>query len=354
MNPVRYTPGVEVVADDEAETVAALIATMQRITATTHADTGQAIRGVHAKAHGLIEGELKVIGSLPRELAQGLFAHPATYAVAARISTSPGDLIDDAVSTPRGIALKIFGVPGAQLSGDPADTTQDLLLVDGPAFLVPTPKAFLGNLKLLAATTDKAEGLKKALSATLRGVESLVEAAGGQSGKLMSLGGHPATHPLGATYYSQVPVRWGDHIAKLSLVPVSSALTALAEAKVDLSQPDALRAAVAAHFAKTGGEWVLRAQLCTDLEAMPIEDASVEWPEDASPYRAVAHLSFPPQPSWDDARVRGIDDGLSFSPWHGLVDHRPLGGIMRVRRPVYAALAAERSERSGCPFRQAA
>lgn len=346
--PVRYSASIEVPGADEAETIAALIETMKQITATTYADTGTAIRSVHAKAHGLLDGELTVAGGLPPELAQGVFARGGTYAVKARISTSPGDLMDDNVSTPRGIALKIFGVPGAQLSGNPADTTQDFLMVDGPAFLVPTPKAFLGNLKLLAATTDKAEGLKKALSATFRGLESLVEAVGGQSSTLIALGGHPETNPLGANYYTQAPVRYGDFIAKLSLVPLSPSLTALADARVDLSgKPDGLRGAVVDHFASAGGEWELRVQLCTDLEKMPVEDASVEWPEELSPYVTVARLVVPPQPAWGANKVRMIDDGLSFSPWHGLVDHQPLGGVMRARKPVYDALAAERSERSG-------
>ena len=30
-----------------------------------------------------------------------------------------------------------------------------------------------------------------------------------------------------------------------------------------------------------------------------------------------------------------MDDGLSFSPWHGLAAHRPLGSIMRVRQAAY-------------------
>jgi hypothetical protein len=64
----------------------------------------------------------------------------------------------------------------------------------------------------------------------------------------------------------------------------------------------------------------------------------------------VARIVVPPQPAWDAAQVAAIDTGMAFSPWHGLEAHRPLGGIMRVRRPVYAALQRERSDRSGCPF----
>lgn len=350
MTYVRFTDGIETIEPDEAETAAALTETMQKISATTFKDEGHALRSVHAKSHALLDGELIVATGLPPELAQGLFAMSATYKVAMRVSTSPGDLMDDHVSTPRGMALKVFDVPGAQLSGSATDTTQDFLLVDGPAFLVATPKAFLGNVKLLAATTDKGEGLKRAFSRVARGLESAIEAVGGESGKLISLGGHKITHPLGETYYSQVPIRFGDHIAKVAVVPVG-ALAALKDQPVDLADKEnGLRAAIGETLAHSGGEWEVQVQLCTDLETMPVEDASIAWPEDASPFRTVARLKVAAQPSWSLANKSAIDDGLAFSPWHGLAAHRPLGGIQRVRQPVYFALQAERSARSGCPF----
>lgn len=349
---VRFTPAVETPEADEAETADALTAAMQTISATTFGDEGHAIRAVHAKSHALVWGELTVADGLAPELAQGLFARPGTYTVALRISTSPGDLMDDNVSTPRGLAIKVFDVPGAQLSGSAADTTQDFLLVDGPIFPVATPQAFVGKVKRLAGTTDRAEGLKRAFSSTLQGLEALIEAVGGKSGTLIGLGGHPETNPLGETYYTQVPLRYGEHIAKLSAAPVGT-LAALKDAKVDLSdRRDGLRAAIGQHFSDHGGDWELRVQLCTDLVAMPVEDASVAWSEDVSPYITVARISVAAQPSWSPDNVAAIDDGLAFSPWHGLVDHQPLGGIMRVRKPVYAALQAERSTRLGCPFHE--
>lgn len=353
MAAVRYTPDVETPAPDEAETTAGLIAAMQSISATTFEDEGKAIRAVHAKSHALLDGELTVLGGLPPELAQGLFAEPATYTVALRLSTSPGDLMDDHVSTPRGLAVKVYGVQGEQLSGSATDSTQDFLCVEGNAFSAPTPKDFLGTVKLLARTTDKAEGLKRAFSATARGIERLLEAVGSSSGTLVALGGHKLTNPLGETFYSQAPIRYGDHIAKLAIVPVG-ALADLKDAAVEDENKNFLREAVGKAFADGGGEWEVRVQLCTDLATMPIEDSSVAWSEEASPYVTVARLRAPSQPSWSIDQVHAIDDCLAFSPWHGLVAHQPLGGIMRVRKPVYEALQGERSVRSGCPFHQGA
>lgn len=341
--PILYSPALEQPEPDEAETVAALIEALESITAKTWADSGTAVRGVHAKSHGLLHGTLTVADGLPPELAQGLFAQPGSYETRLRISTSPGDIMDDHVSAPRGLAIKVLRAEG--------EVDQDFLLVDGPAFLAPTPKAFVGSLKLLAATTDRVEWLKRAFSATARGLETLIEAAGSKSGTLTGLGGHKLTHPLGETYYSQVPIRYGDHVAKIAAFPLSANFRALTDAPVDLSgKPDGLREAVAETIAEGGGEWEIRVQLNTGTASMPIEDASVVWPEDESPYRVVATLKVAPQSSWNAERIREIDDGLGFSPWHCIEAHRPLGGVMRARKPVYATLQDERSARSGCPL----
>ena len=346
--PLRYDPSVEVIDDDEGETIAELIATMTKIQQITYQDGGHAIRSVHAKSHGLIEARLVVPEGLPAHLAQGLFARPGSYPVVMRFSAIPGDLLDDNVSLPRGLAIKILGVDGERLPGSEAATTQDFVMVNGPAFNAPNAKKFLGTLKAVAATTDKAPGLKKALSTALQGVEKVVEALGGKSATLLALGGHPETHVLGETYYSQVPVRYGDHIAKLSIAPVSAGLVALTDAEVDLDQkPNGLRGAVVDFFSTQGGEWELRAQLCTGLDRMPVEDASVEWPEDESPYVAVARLVADPQPAWTHGRSVAVDDQLAFSPWHGIAAHRPLGSVMRARKQSYEMSKRFRAEHNG-------
>ncbi|SFV11185.1 catalase family protein [Pseudoduganella namucuonensis] len=351
MNPIQAVPycaAYEFAEDDEAETAAGLRDTMLGISRKTWEHSGHGLRSVHAKSHGLLVAELTVRDGLPECYAQGLFARPGGYPAVLRISTTPGDLLDDKVSTPRGLGLKIVGVPGARVEGGEGDATQDFVLVNGPAFLVPKAKAFLSNLKPLAATTDKVPNLKRAFSALLRGTEQAIEAAGGESARIKALGGHPETHPLGETYFSQAPILYGRYMAKVSLAPVSPGLVALAGAHVDLAhKPDGLREAVVAHFAREGGEWELRVQLCTNIEEMPIEDASAEWRQDLSPYVAVARLRAGPQRGWSEELARLVDDGMRFNPWHALAAHRPLGSIMRVRKSVYAASARLRAERNG-------
>ena len=343
--PLPYAPAIEQPAPDEAATERRLRAAMRRIQGTTWRDYGHAVRPVHAKSHAILQGEMEIPAGLPPEYAQGIFARPGRHEVILRLSTNPGDVLDDDISSPRGMAIKVLGVKGERLAGSEG-STQDFVMVNAPAFAAPGPAEFAGNLDLLAATTDTGQGWKKALSAALRGAAAL----GLEHPAVKTLGGHPLTHPLGETFHTTTPFRHGGHVAKYSLAPATPALQALKDQPVDLAgRPNGLREAAIAFLAEHGGEWEFRAQLWRDAEAMPIEDASVEWPEAASPHVAIARIRVWPQPAWSEARARQVDDGLSFSPWHGIADHRPLGAVNRARRHAYGDAARFRGARSGCP-----
>lgn len=349
--PVLYHPSYEKIQEDEQQTIQELIDTLQSISDKTAHDHGHAFRSVHVKSHGLLRGKLRVEPNLPRELKQGIFASDSTYPVVIRLSTSPGDFLDDSVSTPRGFALKVIGVQGERLQGDPADNTQDFLLVSGPAFVNKDAKSFLAGLKLLAKTTDKASGLKKVISAILRFIEKTIESLGGESAKIKSMGGYPETHILGERFFTQVPVLYGPYMAKFSIRPASPALMTLIDKTLDTSQqPDALRQAVNTFFSTSAAEWQVLVQLCRNIETMPIEDASVVWPEDESPYLKVASLMVEPQTAWDESITPRIEDRLAFSPWNGIVAHRPLGSVMRSRQHTYKHSSDFRRRFNGCPL----
>lgn len=346
--PIIYDPVYEVLEEDEAETQQALTNTLLGIAETTFKHSGYAMRSVHAKSHGLLIGELKVLDDLPPQLAQGMFAKLDTLPVVMRFSTPPGDLLDDKVSVPRGLAVKVIGVKGERLMGTDTAATQDFVLVNGPTFGKPNAKKFLASLKLLAKTTDKVPSLKQVISSVLQGTEKLIEAVGGESGTIKSLGGHPETNLLGETYFSQAPILYGQYMAKISIVPISEGLIQLKNAPVDLTdKPDGLREAMVDFFETQTAQWELRVQLCTDLEVMPIEDSSVAWSEDLSPYIAVARITAKPQLAWSEARASAVDVNMSFSPWHGIVAHRPIGSIMRVRKMAYEMSAHFRAQRNG-------
>jgi len=348
VSPVIYDAGVEHPETDESRVDAEICATLRKISETTFANSRTALRSVHAKSHGLLHGRLTVAENLPEVLAQGLFAKPGSYPVVMRLSTTPGDILEDSVSTPRGLAVKVIGVEGPRVEGSEADVTQDFVLVNGPAFNAPNAGGFLKSLQLLEPMTDKGEHLKKLTSAVARGAEAVVEAVGAKSTTLVSLGGHPEHHILGETFYSQTPILYGKYIAKLGVFPTAPALTALTRKPLtNNGEPNMLRNVVVDYFLEHGAAWDVRVQLCTDLETMPVEDASVVWDESASPYVTVATITAGAQDPWTIEKIEAIDEGLSFTPWHALAAHRPLGSVNRARKSAYAMSAALRAQNGG-------
>ena len=351
-DPVRYAPDVEDIKPDEAETIRQLNEAFDVILERTAEDYGHAVRSVHAKAHGVLEGEFAVEDGLPVELAQGLFAAPGTHRATMRISPNAGDILPDAISLPRGLAIKVFDVDGERLPGSEG-SAQDFVLNNGKVFQSKDAAQFLSNLKMLARTTDRLEGTKKAMSAVLRGVHNALEAVGTSSPKVDTLGGTPNVDPLGETYNSVTPYRWGDYIAKYRVVPVAPALTELTGRIVETAgREDAIREDVQAEMRAIDAEWAFEVQLCRDLEMQPIEDPTVEWDQAISPFQRVATIRVAAQDSWDGARVREIDEQTRFSIWTGLAAHRPLGNINRARNETYRHSADFRARVNGCPYHE--
>lgn len=309
---------------------------------------------MHAKAHGILQGTLTIASGLPPELAQGMFATPGEHQVYMRLSTNAGDILPDAISLPRGLALKVLDVEGERLPGAEG-RTQNFVLINGPVFQAKTADKFLGNLKLLAGTADKMEGTKKVMSTVLRGVSSALATVGVESPKLQSLGGAPNVDPLGETYYSVTPFRYGDYVAKFAVVPVSADLKSRTKQEIDGSaDPDMIRLTVQGEMQIFDGVWELRVQLCRDLEKQPIEDSTVEWKEADSPFQTVATIHVGRQDSWDAGQVHKVNEEMRFSPWTGLAAHRPLGNINRARKEPYEHSADYRARFNKCPIHEPA
>lgn len=98
-------------------------------------------------------------------------------------------------------------------------------------------------------------------------------------------------------------------------------------------------------LAKGSAEFDFMVQFQTDADAMPIEDPGKAWPEKVSPFRKVATVRIAEQ-EFDSPQQREFGENLSFSPWHALPEHRPLGGINRARRIVYETISAFRHRRN--------
>jgi hypothetical protein len=131
------------------------------------------------------------------------------------------------------------------------------------------------------------------------------------------------------------------------VAPASQNLRELTDKHIDAGDGfNPLEEVIREFFKTQTATWDLQAQLGIDVETTPIEDASKEWLEEKSPFQTVATLTVAPQESYSDARQIFVDEQLSFSPWHALAAHQPLGGVMRSRRKAYEAAQEFRAQRN--------
>ena len=68
-----------------------------------------------------------------------------------------------------------------------------------------------------------------------------------------------------------------------------------------------------------------------------------EWSETEAPFYHVAKITIPQQ-VFDTPEQNERCENLSFSPWHALPDHRPLGVVNRMRRTIYHNISRTRHE----------
>lgn len=343
---IAYSENLEKVRPDEDELVGKIINVLHRNNKWAFKKYRHAIRDAHAKSHGILRGQLTVYPDLPEHLRQGLFAEPATYPLIARLSSTSGALRSDQLRGVRGLGIKVLGVHGPRALPDDHATTQDFVLVTHREFPFTDVHAYyvqgMPLAWLLARLPDFA----------LRVISDVLGAAA----KVVSLPAalalfiQPNTHILGDTFYSSAPLRYGDYVAKILYAPLSASVKALEGRPIPRDAgPDAHRDLIVEFFQSHSAEYELRAQLCTDPETMPIEDATVVWPESASPYQAIAKITFSEQNTYSAERRAFGDDVLSFNSWRALADHRPLGSINRLKRRVYEASSQFRHEMNEVP-----
>ena len=325
MQPIRFTPNVEQVDPDEQRLTREIVEQMNATARNAFERHRHAHRDAHAKSHAILKGSMTVHDGLSAELAQGIFASPKTYEVVARLSSAPGDIHSDEVPAPRGFAIKVIGVPGDRLSPDIGGENQDFLMVNFPVLAFGTIPKYKQMLGLLEKNAHAPDFFQRLVAGVARGAKDALEAVGKVPSATLEGLARDNNHPLGETYHTQAAVRFGD------------------------VQYATMRDVIGNFFRANGAEYELRAQLCTDLETMPVEDAAVLWEEEKSPHRAIATLRFDSQDPYSPPRQVFGDDVLSFNPWNGVEAHRPLGGIMRIRRAAYERSSTYRHTQNDRP-----
>lgn len=310
-------------ADEEAVT-AALIELITAYSARTSAD-GPVRRFAHPKQVGCVRAEFTVAADLPDELRVGLFQPGRRYPAIIRFGNNAFQ--SDAKKDIRGMSIKLSDIPGPSLLPD--EQSQDFILISHDPLVVGTPAEFYAMQRALLAGHPlrfflnpfdwHGRALRTAIAARRR----------------------HSSH-LAIRYWSTTPYLFGPGRAvKYSVRPASPGAATLPRRPTD----NYLRDELIARVGREPARFDFMIQFQTDPRRMPIEDASVAWDEAISPFITVASLSIPIQDAADPALHR-LGEGLAFNPWHCLAEHRPLGGINRVRKAVYQALAEFRQSRN--------
>ncbi|MFO0722681.1 MAG: catalase [Myxococcota bacterium] len=316
----------EEIGPDEEQRFEALAAVLGRLQTQNAAKREKKSRALHAKPTAGVRASFKVLADLPATHRHGLFAQPAEYQAYVRFSNGAGRYQPDKAPDLRGLAVKVVGVEGQKLiPGLENKKTQDFLAIGRPTVSFRTPEEFVGFLE--AASGSPALLLPRAigrfgLGRTLSLLKALLPAL---SAKISSV--------ALARYYSAAPVRFGPFAARYSFLPGQAPEP---DAKNDGSY-DALRSDLAGRLRRGPLRWDLGFQLYLDPARTPIEDPTVDWDESLAPYTKVAELSIPQQDLDSEAgkALGAWIERLSFDPWHALVEHRPLGAVMRARSHAY-------------------
>ncbi len=332
--PLPYAENAEVIPADEADDIQRVVQALELILARSQAKSGQFRADVHVKTHGYAAAEFRVLPNLPEELAQGLFATEGFCPAVVRFSNAASQAQADAVPDGRGMSIKVLKVEGETVTVDEQKgPAQDFVMINHPVFFARNVKDFLRLEQVLVQAEDSP-------LATLQGAltgwdwnplhwhwrEMLTVAR---------IAGQLPAHPASNTYFSMAPIRYGNYVAKYRAKPAGERHDSYLELVQRLwSQADALRLALEETLRTQEVLFEFQVQLRNSERTMPIEDATIEWPESESPYRTVAPLLVPRQ-EIASLRQQAAFQQLSFNVWHALAAHRPLGGINRVRRLAY-------------------
>lgn len=295
-----------------------------------HYDHSFALRAGNTKTYGVIRGEFEVLPDLADNLRQGIFKYSKTYPAWVRFAgpgpLAPADMKDNGVLS---MGIKLMGVEGDKLLDD-EKWTQDFTGISAPTFTTPN---IVENLKLQKQV--------------LKGTPILYFInpfdAHFSDAIMQGLYSKTQTSPLEVQYFSCVAYLFGERQAMhYSIKPCLNEKTKIPKKPSD----NYLREAMVKTLSTKEVSFDFMIQFQTDAYRMPIENASVEWPEKLSPFIPVARLRLPIQKFASKAQL-AFAENLSYNPWHCIADHRPLGNQNRARKAIYFELSKLRLTMNG-------
>lgn len=309
-------------------------------------------REQHPKQFGCVWAEFTVEPDLPDYLREGIFKAPKTFQAWIRFS-SRKEQFDPKGDVSYGMAIKLMDVTvedyGKKILNEEENAeTQDFLMIDYPVF-------FIKNVSDYVISRSESNELVKPLRLAFQlapfkifGREIWI-VAGMFKNKVRKI-----KNPLELRYWSAVPYRLGLQpvCQPWSTSPHEPSLRAIKffvkprlphnrlKTKIAKSE-NYLRETLAAVLSQQDAYFDFYVQLQADPERHPIEDPRRSWR--GTPEYKVATIRIPAQ-AFDTAEQHELGEQLSFTPWHALPEHRPLGGVNRARRDAYRCSSLMRNQ----------
>ncbi len=332
----------EEIPADEAALTQGIIEDAIRIV-EQHRDNTRVLRDAHAKAHGCVKAQVTVLQNLVPELRHGVLAEPGkTWQAWMRLSNGNAYPQFDSARDARGMAIKLLDVPGDKLLSSKATAAnQDFVMFNHPVFFVRDVAEYKQNFAA-QASGQKIQAFFPSWDPRTWEIRHLIIA-------LKTLAPAPDS-PVTATYNSIAPFKLGPHNIKYRVVPDPQSCPPYQLPEQNTALPNFLRNALYQQLSldRVPACFALQVQRQNADYYMPIEDTSVQWSEDISPFETVATVRVEPQ-DFDTREQNLACDNLSFNPWHALPEHRPIGGINRLRKAVYEAVSVYRHQRNAAP-----
>jgi catalase len=335
-DPWPAEQGVSVSPDEDAW-VSRIVASAVSMVDAARVEGRPFTRDVHSKAHGCVRARVEV-GDLEPRLRHGLFGQPGAYDAWLRFSSGDTRVQSDLVRDARGFALKVMGVPGEKLlPAERDEATQDFVMINSRQFFIRTLPDYEAFTAALARGSRYGWFFDGFSPFPWRWrLRELFLAAG-------TLKPPPASL-LETQFHSLSAYRLGpSQFVKYSARPCHAASSPRRDKGENM-----LREALKADLSQGEGCFDLLVQLQVPGKNMPVEDATVAWSEKDSPFLKVARVTIPRQ-AFDTPEQNAFCEDLSFTPWHALPEHEPVGVMNRVRRALYQEISRYRHAKNAAP-----
>lgn len=325
----KLQPNEEVLAQNIAQVIEKSI--REQYTA------GNALRDAHPKAHGCVRAEFHVSKNIPAQFAKGVFIPDQSYQAWIRFSNASNDASSaDIDKDARGIAIKLLGVSGEKiLESEKQATTQDFIMINHPVFFANDAKRYLSFIN----DVNSHNMIRKLHIPFALGFKGTMNALGARNSQIVN--------PLYARYWSMVPYQLGLGNDRQAVKYSVRACSVTANNLPKNPSHDFLREALKNTLQQTDACMEFLIQPRTSSQ-MLVEDSMTEWDEKAAPFYQVATIHIPKQ-NFDTPEQNKFCENLSFTPWHALPAHKPLGAVNRMRKIIYENISRVRHDMNSAP-----